>query len=132
MNSRIIITSSEVRPERLLQGRVECSLKKPNEDFFIHLLWKTEGRGTEDLHVVEKQALTFDSQNSANFELNLPGEPYSFSGQLVSVSWFLELTDSSGNDLALLPFILSPDGQERILGKVANPQSKQSKIRFGK
>jgi hypothetical protein len=59
----------------------------------------------------------------------MPGAPWSFTGQLISVSWALELVDDQGEGCGMTEFVMSPDGEVRELGKVENPTGK--KMVFG-
>lgn len=100
-------------PGEILQGRVgwqsDAAIKKAE----LRLFYFTSGRGTRDVEVVNTQVWKNPSSaEKQEFSFNLPAGPYSFSGQLISLEWALELVISPGNHTERLEFTLSPDGNE--------------------
>jgi hypothetical protein len=51
-----------------------------------------------------------------DFSFTLPEGPYSFSGQLISLVWALELTCSPGSETFRQEITVSPTGREITLG----------------
>lgn len=75
----------------------------------VQLGWFTEGRGTSDAAVVWSEKLPgLAAGGERGFELRLPGEPWSFSGKLIAVSWRLEVLDTKGAPLVSAPLVLAP------------------------
>lgn len=100
-------------PGEILQGRVgwqsEAAIKKAELRLFCY----TSGRGTRDVEVINTQVWKNPlSAEQQEFSFALPAGPYSFSGQLISLEWALELVILPDNHIERLEFTLSPDGNE--------------------
>src|SRR5438477_7374377 len=79
-------------PGETLAGVVHWQLDFPPKSAELRLLWYTQGKGTQDLQVVD--VADFDSATQSGdfeFEFALPAGPYSYSGKLISLNWSLEL-----------------------------------------
>ena len=106
------------RPGETIQGTVHWALLDPPESVELRLFWFTRGKGTEDVKLIESTA--FDAPGAEErrpFLLRLPGEPYSFSGRLISLIWALELVAKPGGDTARAEITVSPAGDEIKLYK---------------
>jgi hypothetical protein len=58
----------------------------------VRLFWFTQGKGTQDVQVVQVEKLTPLGENgSLPFAFVAPLRPYSFAGKLISLTWGLEL-----------------------------------------
>jgi hypothetical protein len=89
--------------------RWRCVEHPDNAD--LQLLWYTEGKGNEDVGLVEETH--FDMPQSAEsrpFEFALPDGPYSFSGKLISLTWALEL--HVDKEFIRKEIVVSPTGEE--------------------
>ncbi len=68
------------------------------------VLWKTSGRGTEDLGVVHFQAWkatdnTLDAMpNPHSFSIKLPPTPWSYDGELIKIHWLARIRIRWGED----------------------------------
>ncbi len=110
LNIEIRENQSVFAPGETLEGRASWFTEKTPKKAVIRLFWHTQGKGTEDLEVVEE--IAFDSpkqQDSRSFSLTLPHKPYSFSGSLVSLVWGLELVvkghkKAFGKEIIISPF----------------------------
>lgn len=69
-------------------------------------IWFTRGIGSRDSAIVETVDLGLVSQGERGFSFQLPAEPYSFSGSLVSLVWGLELVAGARSEL--IELVLSP------------------------
>lgn len=101
------------RPGDTIEGVAGWRLDKEPRSVELRLFWFTRGKGTEDVTVVNTQ--TFDApqlEEGRKFSFTLPPEPWSFSGQLVSLLWALELVVEPGSQSTRLEFVLAPDGEE--------------------
>jgi hypothetical protein len=77
------------------------------------LLWRTSGKGTQSGEVVAVHR--FDNPSPKEFrpfEMVLPPSPYSFSGRLVSIEWYIELVILPGEQSNALPIVIGPGGRE--------------------
>lgn len=80
------------RPGEWLEGSANWNLSMPLQAVEIRLLWFTRGRGTPDASVVDSSRVEAPSPMSdAPFRFQLPTAPHSFSGQLIALSWAVEV-----------------------------------------
>jgi hypothetical protein len=112
-------------PGEELNGEVRWLLDSPGQ-IELRLFWRTEGKGTKDVKVVEQ--INFDNprrQESREFRFQLPEGPYSFSGKLISLIWALELIVTSTDETERLEIVISPTNSEILLygGQPAFPAS---------
>ena len=79
----------------------------------LRLFYYTSGKGSRDVETLETKSVDILSPSgSQKFEFQLPLQPYSFSGRLVSLIWALEFELLKANETERLEFTLSPSGQE--------------------
>jgi hypothetical protein len=100
-------------PGEELRGTASWSLETPPTKVELRLFWRTEGKGSQDVDVVE--TLSFDgagAEDRREFRLRLPPGPYSFSGKLISLIWALELVAEPSADAGRQDITLSPTGHE--------------------
>ena len=103
-------------PGEVLTGYVTWMVEKPPGRVELRLFWRTEGKGTKDVNIVDK--IAFDnprSQERRDFRFQLPDGPYSFSGQLISLVWALELVLGTTWGTERLEIIISPTKSEIAL-----------------
>ncbi len=117
------VREKNLRPFGTGEGRVEWRLDAPPEGLELRLCWFTRGRGTEEARTVAALALGDQSNGEREFSFELPGEPWSFDGKLISLSWGLEVVAKRVGGLALEELVVAPDGVPRSLGEVADPRS---------
>jgi hypothetical protein len=99
-----------------VEGVAGWRLAKPPASVELRLFWYTRGKGTEDVGLVNR--VRFDSpqqEEGRKFSFTLPPEPWSFSGQLVSLIWALEMVAEPGGHMARVELVVSPTGQEILL-----------------
>ena len=83
----------------------------------VRLFWYTSGVGTRDAQVIESKPLANPlPMGQTRFSFQLPNEPYSFSGKLVSLTWAVELVVEPGDHSTRAEFVMAPGGVERSLG----------------
>jgi len=103
-------------PGEELRGTASWSLDAPPTKVELRLFWRTEGKGSQDVGVIE--TVSFDGagpEDRREFRLHLPSGPYSFSGKLISLIWALELVAEPGADAGRQDITLSPTGREIVL-----------------
>jgi hypothetical protein len=107
-------------------GRVRVTaawmLERTPERVELHLLWYTEGKGTQDVGLVASRELGSAAEGSVELDLPVPVGPWSFSGRLVSVLWALELVAEPELGVERLPLVVAPGGRERRLETVVKPE----------
>lgn len=119
MNELKILVRDErrnFRSSETVDGVAGWRLEKPATSVELRLFWFTRGKGTEDVGLV--QTTRFDApqlEEGRKFSFTLPPEPWSFSGQLVSLIWALELVTEPGEHATRVELVVSPTGQEILL-----------------
>ena len=102
-------------PGEEIAGSAKWQLDNSQEYLELTLYWRTEGKGTQDIGIVE--TLRFDNPESfgeREFKLRLPSGPYSFSGKLISIIWAFELSVSQGKDSLRKEITISPTKEEIV------------------
>lgn len=101
-------------PGDKVRGSADWNLMAPPRDWQLRLLWYTQGRGTQDVEVIASESSDQAGQHgSMEFCFVLPNGPYSFSGQLISLTWAIEFI--AGDQVTQEDFVLSPSGSEILL-----------------
>lgn len=107
-------------PGEILRGRCVWQFDKPMKALEIRLFWYTQGKGTQDVCLVEKRAIATPAlSGQGRFEMQIPEGPYSFSGTLITLSWALEALPVPGREAERLELVVSPTGREVILAEGA-------------
>ena len=102
-------------PGEVLRGEVtwKVDLMKNSNGGEIRLFYYTSGKGTRDVETIETHIVDIRTEiGSQSYDFQLPGEPYSFSGKLVSLVWAVEFQVMESDETERLEFVMSPDGQE--------------------
>jgi hypothetical protein len=77
------------------------------------LFWFTRGKGTEDVGVVNTEAMPNpEAAGEHTLRFVLPDNPWSFSGKLVSLIWAVELVAQPGGKSVRCEFTVAPGGKE--------------------
>lgn len=110
--------ATSYRPSETVSGRARWSVESESPlEIEIWMGWSTDGKGTEDVEVVESVLLKEQGRfGETFFQFPLPIAPYSFSGKLVSLTWFVEGYIKGREDFNRQSFILTPTGTEIMLG----------------
>jgi len=125
MNELKIATRNDVtafQPGQEISGAAGWKLDKKVDWIEIRLFWYTDGKGTEDVQVVD--TIRFDNplQEAAEpYRLVAPDFPYSFSGTLISLMWAIEIVLASGSDAARVDLVIAPKAEEIKLTPHAGP-----------
>lgn len=102
------------QPFQQLTGKVRVLAETASQAMELRIFWFTQGRGDEEVGIEHRQKVT-PQQGLAHFSFQLPAHPYSFAGQLITLAWAVEVVDEKENSLDLVPFLLSPTGEEMQL-----------------
>ena len=103
-------------PGETVEGVASWHLDTPPQSVELRLFWYTEGKGDQDLRIVE--TIPFGQPGADDrraFRVTLPAGPCSFSGKLISLSWALEAVAEPGARAGRLPLVISPSGREILL-----------------
>ncbi len=116
-------------PGEELRGLVAWDLPSTPGMVQVALGWETSGRGDSNSEVVLVEDLAArDRSEEQPFRLVLPEEPYSFSGQLITLTWTLELR-TGGGERVTTEITIAPEGQELELPE-EDEQDKPPKAAF--
>ncbi|MBN2269097.1 MAG: hypothetical protein JXN61_00690 [Sedimentisphaerales bacterium] len=101
------------RPGQTIRGSVRWTLPEDPESVVVSLFWRTEGKGTQDVGVID--TVKFDHPGSLgqrDFTFILPPAPFSFSGKLISIIWAIEATAYPSEQTTRQEITVSPTGKE--------------------
>lgn len=110
---------TEFSPGESVTGTASWQVANPPAKAALSLIWTTRGKGTQDIEIV--QAIPFSdpqARDSRPFKITLPESPYSFSGQLISLVWTLELNLDPGDECASVEIVVAPGGKEVALPRI--------------
>mgnify|MGYP001816930094 CR=1 FL=1 len=108
--------ATSFEPGSEITVRAEWHLEEVPRSVELRLVWYTEGKGSQDVGVVER--VLFDApgdRDSRRQSLQLPTAPYSFSGSLVSLIWAVELLVEPGELSTRLDLDMAPGAREILL-----------------
>jgi hypothetical protein len=101
------------KPGEEIRGNVLWNFNGTPLPLELSLFWRTEGRGTQDIGVVETISIeTPGASGQKDFKFTAPTAPYSFCGKLISIIWALELAATKGKDALQKDLVISPTGQK--------------------
>ncbi len=101
-------------PGGRLSGVASWSAAVVPRGFELRLCWVTAGKGGRDLRIADSVLLPQpQAVERRPFILNLPLGPYSFRGELVSLSWWLDLIALPGEERTRVELVIAP-GRETI------------------
>ena len=103
-------------PGREIAVRAEWHLEEVPRSVELRLVWSTEGKGSQDVGVVERVVFVGPGDRDSRRQiLRLPRAPYSFSGRLVSLIWAVELLAEPGELSTRLDLVMAPGAREITL-----------------
>ncbi|MEM7588273.1 MAG: hypothetical protein AAF560_33105 [Acidobacteriota bacterium] len=107
-------TGEAYEPGSEVRGRVSWqSLGRPPNSVPISLLWHTEGKGTEDVEIIEQERLETPAATGDHaFAFRLPDFPWSFSGTLISLVWAIEASLDPGGEVSRVNIVCAPGAEE--------------------
>lgn len=112
IEAKLSLDHGSCLPGSTLRGEAVWSHEQDLKWVEIRLFWYTEGKGDQDITVVDRIRLEPATRSGGQrFEFTLPESPYSFSGKLISLIWAVEVVLSNGGS-GRSSFILSPHAAE--------------------
>ena len=111
---QVTLDSDAVGPGGTVGGKVDWSQSgKRSERVAIRLFWFTQGKGTEDLEIVEEKIVESPSASSSEvFSFKAPRFPYSYAGKLLAITWAVEASLEPKGEVDRKQFTLGPQGRE--------------------
>jgi len=108
LNLRLLEARTDFRPGEDVRGTASWILETPPERIEVRLFWYTEGKGDQDVGIAHSKRLSSTAlDGSEEFVLTVPDGPLSFSGQLISLYWALELVALPGEETFRQPIVVS-------------------------
>jgi len=103
-------------PGQKIEGSARWHLEKAPENLEVRLLWFTQGKGTQDVGLVESIPVDRPlEEGSFSFSFKLPDGPYSFSGKLISLLWAVEVVTKPSDEAQRADIVVAPNGREIVL-----------------
>ncbi len=109
---------AEYAPGEEIDGGVQWQLERAPEFVEVRLLWHTTGRQFEDVGVVAKVRFDGAQDDTQSFKFTAPAAPYSFTGQLVVLTWAIEVVALPHKENARVEIVIAPRGKALELPKV--------------
>jgi hypothetical protein len=103
------------RPGEEICGRARWELPKNPKWLEVSLFWGTEGKGNQDRRVAER--VRFETPGASgvkDFRLTAPSGPYSFSGTLILIIWWIQLAKLGGKNSVRKKITISSTGREVV------------------
>ncbi|MGQ9589266.1 MAG: hypothetical protein ACUVYA_03110 [Planctomycetota bacterium] len=105
-------------PGEAVELIVGWSLEHEPEAVEVRLAWTTRGKGSEDMAVVWRERFERPQAiDGRRLAVELPLDPYSFSGKLVSLVWFFEIVVFPSKEARQLDIAIGPGAREVLLYK---------------
>lgn len=102
-------SESWFKPGSSLDGEGSWHLDADAEAVEIRLFWFTQGKGTQDVVVVDREVIDRpEPSGHRRFRFDVPNGPYCFSGRLITVKWALELVVLPGDETERVDLLVGP------------------------
>jgi hypothetical protein len=86
---------------------------EPPEAVELRTAWTTRGKGDRDLEVVSIERIEgCGALDGRRQRLILPRSPYSFSGKLISLNWFIEAVLLPSGNATHIDVVIAPGARE--------------------
>jgi hypothetical protein len=108
----LILDAAAVEPGGTISGRVRWTGQASK--LVVELRWETRGKGDRDRETVMTTTIPV-SGTEGRFSLTAPLAPFSFSGTLVSVLYFVTAKVAGGK--AETEIVIAPGGAEVVLAR---------------
>ena len=116
MNVEIRDGRTRFKPGQMVSGEASWHVEGI-KSVEVRLFWYTSGIGTRDAQIIESRPVDSPAaEGRTGFSFQLPEQPYSFSGQLISLKWAIELVIQPGDLAARAEISVAPGGREIVLG----------------
>jgi hypothetical protein len=107
-------------PGETVEGEASWQVDHP-KSVEVRLFWYTGGRGIRDVQILDSKSISNPSPaGRTQFSFQLPDQPYSFSGKLISLIWAVELVVQPGDHSTRAEFTMAPGGVQIVLGSATD------------
>lgn len=94
------------------------------------LIWYTSGKGTRDYRIVQRQLIAHpQQQGSQQIQFVAPNWPLSFSGQLISLHWAIEIVELPSEEAQQIEIVIGPQGEETLLPQLDEAAQSSNSLR---
>ena len=107
----IRLDSAAIEPGGTISGRV--AWHGDATSLVVKLTWVTRGKGDQDTDVVAETTVPVAGQTDARFTLTAPFEPFTFSGKLISIVYYV--TARVAGTETTTEIVIAPNGKEVVL-----------------
>lgn len=107
----ITLDSAAIEPGGTISGRV--AWHGAGSSLVVRLSWETRGKGDQDTGVVAETTLPVTGQTEARFTLTAPFQPFTFSGKLISIVYFV--TAKVAGRESKTEIVIAPNATEVVL-----------------
>ncbi len=102
----------QFQPGQACDLDIAWQLPQPPDRIEWRLVWETSGRGDTDVGIgLADFREDVDATGEHAVRLTMPSGPYSCDGNLVSITWVVEVFAFPGNQTASAEFVLGPGGK---------------------
>lgn len=105
----ISIERKDLQPYETVTGTVSWDLDDQPRDLELRLCWFSRDDGMQESKTIRSLKLDDVTRGERTFSFELPSEPWSMRGQLITLVWGIELVAKAVGGLALEEFIVGPD-----------------------
>jgi hypothetical protein len=108
-----IAGQTSFEPGEQITVEARWNLDGPPDAVELRVVWNTAGKGDVDIQVVDTVRIeSLPAADTRPLALSLPRKPYSFSGQLISLIWALELVALPSRASTRLEITIGPGGKK--------------------
>jgi hypothetical protein len=120
------LDQQEFEPGELIEGKLKWRQIRQGVDLEIRLIWFTLGKGSRDYSIVSSQPIAQPAE-SGEFEFSFvaPDWPHSFSGELISLQWAIEVVELPSEEAIQVELVIAP-GRKEIALSGESPNSTPS------
>lgn len=105
-------------PGEEIELELSWYLEKPADRMELRFVWNTVGKGDTDIGIAKVVPFDMPSQSHRTVtRVTLPVAPYTFSGQLISLMWGVELVSIPSSQSTRRPLVIAPEGREVMIQK---------------
>lgn len=128
----ITIDRKDLRPFESVAGRVAWSLEKEPRGLELRLCWFTRGYGSEESMTIASLPLGDAARGERAFSFELPDQPWSVKGRMVTIVWALEVVAERSGGLALEEIVVAPERRAIELPEIAESKSGGAAAKWAK